>query len=128
MSSKTITASQSLFAARLFNISSIVATLIAPLMMIWVAASIFMYASIAHHPNPRTVYYNRISGYRFYGAAGAMVVFGQPIYSWFNNWHGIVAAWLILVIVVVPFGLWDIFRAGRETWQDITISEAQTSE
>ena len=124
---KTITAAQSLFAARLFNIASIVATLIAPLLMIWIAASIFVYSSVAYHPNPRTVYYNRISGYRFYGAAGAMVVFGQPVYSWFGNWHGLVAVWLILVVVVVPFGLWDISRAGHEDWQDLTI-EVETSE
>lgn len=124
---KVITAAQSRFSAQLFNIASVIATLIPPLLMIWIAASIFVYASIAHHPNPRTVYYNRISGYRFYGAAGAMVVFGQPIYSLFNNWHGLVAAWAILAIVVVPWGLWDISRARREPWQDMTI-EVETNE
>ena len=125
MASKTITGKSALFAARLFNIASITATLIAPLLMIWIAASIFTYASIAHHPNPRTVYYNRISGYRFYGAAGAMVIFGQPVYSLFENWYGLVAAWLILVVVVVPFGIWDIFRAGRESWEDLIIEVEQ---
>lgn len=125
MASKTITGKSALFAARLFNIASITATLIAPLLMIWIAASIFTYASIAHHPNPRTVYYNRISGYRFYGAAGAMVIFGQPVYSLFENWYGLVAAWLILVVVVVPFGIWDIFRAGREDWEDLIIEVEQ---
>lgn len=125
MASKTITGNSALFAARLFNIASITATLIPPLLMIWIAASIFTYASIAHHPNPRTVYYNRISGYRFYGATGAMVIFGQPIYSLFENWHGLVAAWLILVVVVVPFGIWDIFRAGRESWEDLIIEVEQ---
>lgn len=125
MASKTITGKSALFAARLFNIASITATLIAPLLMIWIAASIFTYASVAHHPNPRTVYYNRISGYRFYGAAGAMVIFGQPVYSLFENWYGLVAAWLILVVVVVPFGIWDIFRAGRESWEDLIIEVEQ---
>lgn len=121
MATKTITAAQSLFSARLFNIASIVATVIAPLLMVWVAISIFVYSSIAYHPNPRTVYYNRISGYRFYGVAGAMVVFGQPISSFFHSWHGLLMIWLIMVVVVVPWGLWDIIRAGRENWQDITI-------
>jgi hypothetical protein len=125
MTTKTITAASALFSARLFNIASITATLIAPLLMIWIAASIFAYASVAHHPNVRTVYYNRISGYRFYGATGAMVIFGQPIYSLFGNWHGLVATWLILVVVVVPFGIWDIIRAGREDWQDLTIGVAE---
>ncbi len=121
MATQIVTGKSALFASRIFNIASIVATLIAPLLMIWIAASIFVYASVAHHPNPRTVYYNRIAGYRFYGATGTMVVFGQPIYGLFNNWHGLVAAWSIIAIVVVPFGLWDIIRAGRENWQDLTI-------
>ena len=122
MATKVVTGKQSLFAARLFSIISIIASLIPPLLMIWVAASIFVYASIAHHPNPRTVYYNRISGYRFYGAAGAMMVLGQAIYSFlFNNWHGLLAIWAIIAIIVVPFGLWDIIRAGREKWEDLTV-------
>lgn len=124
---KVVTAGQSRFSAQLFNIASVIATLIPPLLMIWIAASIFVYASIAHHPNPRTVYYNRISGYRFYGAAGAMVVFGQPVYSLFGNWHGLVAIWAVLAIVVVPLGLWSIYKAGREQWQDMTI-EVDTNE
>ncbi len=122
MATKVITGKESLFSARLFSIISIVVSLIPPLLMIWIAASIFVYASIAHHPNPRTVYYNRISGYRFYGAAGAMMIFGQPIYSFvFSSWHGLVAIWAIIVIIVVPFGLWDIIRAGREKWEDLTV-------
>lgn len=124
---KVITAQQSRFSAQLFNIASVIATLIPPLLMIWIAASIFMYASIAHHPNPRTVYYNRISGYRFYGAAGAMMVFGQPIYGLFENWHGLIAVWSVLAVVVVPWGLLSIFKAGREQWQDMTI-EVDTNE
>ena len=124
---KLITAGQSRFSAQLFNIASVVATLIAPLLMIWIAASIFVYASIAHHPNPRTAEYNRFSGYRFYGAAGAMMVFGQPIYVLFGNWHGLVAIWAILAIVVVPWGLWSIYKAGHEEWQDMTI-EVDTNE
>jgi hypothetical protein len=121
MTDRIVSGRSALFAARLFNIASIVATVVAPLLMIWIAASIFTYASIAHHPNARTVYYNRISGYRFYGVAGAMVVAGQPIYGLFGNWHGLVAIWVIMLAVVVPAGLWDIYRAGRENWQDIIL-------
>uniref|UniRef100_E6QRD5 Uncharacterized protein n=1 Tax=mine drainage metagenome TaxID=410659 RepID=E6QRD5_9ZZZZ len=125
---RTVSGRSALFAARLFNIASIIATVIAPLLMLWIAASIFAYASIAHHPNPRTVYYNRISGYRFYGVAGAMVVAGQPIYGLFGNWHGLVAIWVVMMLVVVPAGLWDIYRAGRENWQDITLETETESE
>ncbi|MEO6147387.1 MAG: hypothetical protein ABIT70_10120 [Sulfuriferula sp.] len=124
---KVITAEQARFAAQVFNIASVTASLIVPLLMIWIAASIFAYASIAHHPNPRTADYNRFAGYRFYGAAGGMMVFGQPIYMLFDNWHGLVAVWGILAIVVVPWGLWSIYKAGHEEWQDMTI-EVDTNE
>ncbi len=119
---QVISGKSALLQARLFNIASITATIIAPLLMLWIAFSIFLYAMIAHHPNPRTVYYNRISGYRFYGVAGLMVFAGQPIYGLFGGgWHGLVAIWGIMVLVVVPMGVWDIIRAGREHWEDIII-------
>ncbi len=124
---KVITAEQARFAAQVFNIASIVATLIAPLLMAWIAISIFVYASVAHHPNPQTAEYNRFAGYRFYGATGTMVIFGQPIHALFGNWHGLVAVWGILVIVVVPWGLWSIYKAGHEEWQDMII-EVDTNE
>lgn len=118
---KVIGASQQRFSAQVFTIASVIATLIPPLLMIWIAASIFVYASIAHHPNPKVAHYNRIAGYRFYGIAGAMVVFGQPIYELFGNWHGLVAVWAIMAAVIVPWGLWDVMRARKEPWQDMVI-------
>ncbi len=121
MATHVVTAKGSLLAARLFNIASMVATVFAPLLMVWIAISICMYASIAHHPNPRTVYYNRWAGYRFYGAAGTMVAAGQPIYALFDNWRGLVLIWVLMMLVVVPWGLRDIWRAGKEEWQDMTI-------
>ncbi len=124
---KVITAAQSRFSAQLFSIASITATLIAPLLMIWIAASIFVYSSVAYHPNPLTAQYNRFAGYRFYGSAGAMMIVGQPIYMLFDNWHGLVAVWAIMVAIVVPWGLWAIYKASRENWQDMTI-EVDTNE
>ncbi len=121
MTETTVTAAQSLFAARIFNIGSIVATVFAPLLMLWIAGSIFVYSSVAYHPNPRVAYYNRIAGYRFYGAVGTMMVVGQPFSSLFHGWYRLLAIWLVIAIVVIPFGLWDIIRAGRENWQDLTI-------
>ncbi len=125
MTTKVISGKSALLAARLFNAVSILCTVVAPLWMIWMAASMFMYAAIAHHPNPRTVHYNRWAAYRFYGISGAMVVVGQPLYSIFDNWRGVVLDWIIMVLVVVPAGLYDIFRAGREDWQDMTVEVAE---
>ena len=103
-------------AAQMFNFGSIIAVLIAPLLMIWIAASIFVYASIAHHPNAKVAKYNQWAGYRFYGAAGAMMVFGTPIYHIFNDWHGLLAIWTIMFVVVVPAGILSIIKAYKEQW------------
>ncbi|PWB59756.1 MAG: hypothetical protein C3F18_00610 [Nitrosomonadales bacterium] len=124
---KIISAAQQRFSARIFNLASIIAVLIPPLLMIWIAASIFAYASVAHHPNPKVAHYNRFAGYRFYGVAGAMVVFGQPIYGLFNNWHGLLAVWAIFAAVVIPWGIRDLLRVQRENWQDMEI-EVNTHE
>lgn len=125
---KIITAEQQRSSARIFNLASMVAVLIPPLLMIWIAASIFAYASVAHHPNPRVVHYNRFAGYRFYGVAGAMVVFGQPIYGLFGNWHGLLAVWAIMALAVIPLGLRDLIRVQRENWQDMDVIEVNTHE
>lgn len=121
MAQKRIGAEQAKKAALIFNLASMAASILVPLLMIWIAASIFVYAAVAHHPNPRTVYYNRIAGYRFYGVAGVLLVFGQPVYSYFGGWHALLGLWAVLVLVTVPLGLRDWFRVTRETWQDMTI-------
>ena len=122
---RVISASQSRFAARVFTLASMVATLLPPLLMIWIAASIFVYASIAHHPNPRVVHFNRWAGYRFYGAAGFLMVFGQPIFSLLNDWHiALPVLWGLLALCVIPWGIWDLIRVSRENWQDLVIEVA----
>ena len=118
---KIISPEQQRLSARIFNLASMIAVLIPPLLMIWIAASIFVYASVAHHPNPKVVNFNRFAGYRFYGVAGAMVVFGQPIYGLFNNWNGLLVIWAIFAVVVIPWGIRDLLRVQRENWQDMEI-------
>lgn len=145
---RVISAKSSRFSAQLFNICSIAAitagisaltlgkllagqkigflplVLSFPPLMIWLAASIFVYASIAHHPNERTRHFHRWAGYRFYGATGAMMVIGQPIYELMGGWSGLMAVWLLVFLVVVPWGLYAIWKAAREDWQDMTIEVA----
>lgn len=145
---RVISASSSRFSAQLFNICSVAAitagisaltlgkllagqkigflpmVLSFPPLMIWLAASIFVYASIAHHPNERTRHFHRWAGYRFYGATGAMVVFGQPIYELLGGWSGLMAVWVLVFMIVVPWGLYAIWKAAREDWQDMTIEVA----
>ena len=120
-SKSVIAAKDSRRAAQLFNIGSIVAVLIAPLLMVWIAVSIFVYASVAHHPNTKVAAYNRWAGYRFYGVAGFMVPFGSPIYEIFGNWHGVLALWAIMFIVVVPWGIWSVIKARRDKWSETLV-------
>jgi hypothetical protein len=142
---RVIPAASSRFAAQIFNILSVTALLVSlvaltlgkllaghkigflpfvlslPPVMLWLAASIFVYAAIAHHPNPRTVFYNKWAGYRFYGVMGSLVVFGQPLYGLFGGWQGLMLVLGLAVAIIVPWSLWDIYRAAREPWQDITL-------
>ncbi|MGO9445576.1 MAG: hypothetical protein ACLPXB_12465 [Thiobacillaceae bacterium] len=92
-----------------------------PPLMIWIGASIFVYATVGHHPNPRTVAYNRWAAYRFYGATGTLVVFGQFVYESFGSWAGILGIWGILFLIVVPPGLYAIWKAHKEQWNDLVI-------
>ena len=142
---RVISASSARFAAQLFNIITVAALMISltalllgkllashkigflpfvlslPPVMIWLGASIFVYASIAHHPNPRTAHYNKWAGYRFYGVMGSMVVIGQPIYGLLDGWKGLMLVLGLAVALIVPWALFDIWRAAREKWEDLTV-------
>lgn len=142
---RLISASSSRFAAQLFNIITVAVLLISltalllgkllashkigflpfvlslPPVMIWLGASIFVYASVAHHPNPRAVHYNKWAGYRYYGVMGSLVVFGQPIYGLMGGWLGLMLVMGLAVTIIVPWALFDIYKAAREPWADMVI-------
>lgn len=126
MEQKTVvTARQSRLAARAFNIGNIIAASVPVLMFIWFAASIFVYASIAHHPDLRVREYNRFAGYRFYGIVGTFVVilnFTGEMKEWLGGAiHMWLAVWAICFLTMVPPGIWAFVKAGRESWQDIEL-------
>lgn len=145
---RVITASSSRFSAQLFNLITIAVLLASltalllgkllvsqkigflplvlslPPIMIWLGASIFVYASIAHHPNPRTAHYNKWAGYRYYGVMGGLVVFGQPLYDMLGGWEGLMLVLGLAIAIIVPWALFDVFKAAREPWQDMTIEVA----
>lgn len=145
---RVITAGSSRFAAQLFNIITVIVLMISltalllgkllashnigflpfvlslPPVMLWLGASIFVYASIAHHPNPRTAHYNKWAGYRFYGVMGSLVVIGPAIYGLLDGWLGLMLVLGLAVLIIVPWAVYDIVRAGREPWQNMTIEVA----
>lgn len=118
---KAITAEQCRLAALIFNVATIVAVVVPLLLMIWVGASMFVYAANAHHPDERVARYTRRAGFRFYGVAGAMVIFGQPIVSWLGGLHGVLAIWAIFAVTLIPPAVIDILKARREEWRDIIV-------
>ena len=145
---RVISASSSRFAAQLFNLLTVAALSISltalllgkllasqkigflpfvlslPPVMLWLGASIFVYAGIAHHPNPRTVHFNKWAGYRFYGVMGSLMVIGPAIYGLLDGWQGLMLVLGLAVLIIVPWALLDIYKAARETWQDLTIEVA----
>ena len=142
---RVITASSSRFAAQLFNLITVAVLLVTltalllgkllasqqigflplvlslPPLMIWLGASIFVYASIAHHPNPRTAHFNKWAGYRFYGVMGSLVVVGPAIYGLLGGWQGLMLVLGLAVAIILPWALYDIYKAAREPWADMTI-------
>ena len=145
---RVISASSSRFAAQLFNILTVVALTLSitalllgrllashkigflpfvlslPPVMIWLGASIFVYASIAHHPNSRAAHYNKWAGYRFYGVMGSLMGIGPAIYGLLDGWQGLMLGLGLAVLIIVPWALLDIYKAAREPWQDMTIEVA----
>lgn len=142
---RLITASSLRFSAQLFNIITVVVMLTSitalllgkllasqkvgflpfvlslPPVMIWFGGSIFVYASIAHHPNSQVAHYNKWAGYRFYGVMGSLVVIGPAIYGLLGGWQGLMLVMGLAVAIIVPWALLDIVRAAREPWADMTV-------
>lgn len=128
--------------ARLFNILAVATTLLSaslfglghliadkkmaflpmamslPPIMIWLAASIFVYAAIAHHPDLTVRHYNKWAGYRYYAIVGALTIFSNDLAQLPTGWLGV---WGLLLLSLVPWSLYDIWKAGKENWQDIEV-------
>ncbi|MBU4498644.1 MAG: hypothetical protein Q8K57_08485 [Thiobacillus sp.] len=145
---RVISASSSRFNALLFNLITVAVMLVSltalllgkllashnigflpfvlslPPVMLWLGASIFVYASIAHHPNGLTTHYNKWAGYRFYGVMGSLVVIGPVIYDLLGGWQGLMLVLGLAVAIIVPWALFDIYKASREPWVDMTIEVA----
>lgn len=140
-----ISAASCLRSARLFNYLAVATTLLSaalftlgqfiadkklaflpmamslPPVMIWLAFSIFVYASIAHHPDMTVRHYNKWAGYRYYAVVGTLTVFSNDLAHLPTGWPGVYA---LMVIALVPWALFDIWKAGRENWKDIEVEQA----
>jgi hypothetical protein len=142
-----ITAASCLRSARMFNLLAVATTLLAaslftlgqfiadkklaflpmamslPPVMIWLAASIFVYAAIAHHPHLTVRHYNKWAGYRYYGLVGFLTIFANDIAHLPTGWLGV---WALMILALVPWALYDVWRAGKEDWQDLEIDDVKS--
>lgn len=122
---RTVSGKGARLAAALFNYGNIAAILIpVPVGLLWLAASIVLYAMNRHHPEPRVGHYTQQAAYRFYGVVGFFVVaanFIPPEFTYF------LAVWALGVLVIVPWSLVDLVRIHREVWTDLTVTEAPES-
>lgn len=129
MVTKVITAKQQQRSAQSFAFFSSLAVMLMPAiipMLLWIAASIFAYCAVAHHPNPKVRSYLTPAGHRFYGVVGTLVVllnFSPQMAKWVGGWWQLgIIIWAASILVVVPLGVRDILRAQKEQWQDMTIN------
>lgn len=122
---KTITAAEQKRAAQIFDLLSAISVVTVVPIALWFGASIFVYASIGHHPNPRVVSYLRPAGYRFYGFAGTLVVvlnFSSTLAHWVGGALNLaLLIWVIGLLAVALPGLLSMRRAARENWQDMDV-------
>lgn len=128
---KLVSAAQCRRSAQIFIIGSMISVLVPPLLMVWIAASIFAYASVAHHPDMRVREYQRWAGYRFYGLVGTLIVVlnfsGEMKDLLGGGMNLLFTVWALSLLVVVPLGIRDLIRIHRENWQDMMV-EVQVHE
>ncbi|WP_408065677.1 hypothetical protein [endosymbiont of unidentified scaly snail isolate Monju] len=101
------------------DIGNIVSMLLPPLPLLWFGASMLVYAMHRHHPDPRVGEYTRWAGYRFYAVMGLII----PVGTFFPGDAKIawLVAWIVGILVIVPWSAWSILRARREDWHDIVL-------
>jgi len=110
-------------AATLFNYGNLLAIIVPVLGILWLGASMVVYAMNRHHPNPRVGYYTQWAAYRFYGLVG-FVVAEATFYG--RGWQAWLITWAITAAILIPWTLYDLLRIYREDWHDTPIPQEET--
>jgi hypothetical protein len=123
---RVIKAASSRFAAMQMDIGNIVSMLLPPLPVLWFGLSILVYAMHRHHPDPKVGEYTRWAGYRFYAVMGLII----PVGTFFPGDAKVawLVAWILGILVIVPWSAWSILRARRDHWEDIVLPSAEVGE
>lgn len=108
------------FSASLFNYGCIAAIVLPiPLGLLWLGASIVVYAMNRHHPNPKVGHYTQRMAYVFYGVAGFFVA--AAIFISGTSWLPYAVAWAIGALIVIPWAVIELVRIRRDAWEDLTL-------
>jgi hypothetical protein len=131
MSTKVLSPNSQKLSAQIFNFLSVIAIVlmpIFPILLVWIAASIVVYSANIYHPNPLVRRYTRYAGYRFYGFTGAslasMLFSGVLVEIAGGALNLMATIWLLGILIVVPMGIWSLYRAGHERWKEMWVEEA----
>ncbi len=121
---QVLTARSCRFAASLFNYGNIITVLLPPVGLLWLAASMVIYALNRHHPNERVGYYTQQAAYRIYGVTGVIVA--AAIFIPKNGLNYYLAIWALAVLIIVPLSIRDLVRIRRDDWCDVEVELTAT--
>lgn len=123
---QTLSAKSCRFAAALFNYGNIIAVLLPPVGMLWLAASMIIYALNRHHPNERVGHYTQQAAYRIYGVTGLIVA--AAIFIPKNGLYYYLAIWALAVLIILPWSILDLIRISRDDWCDVEFELTATDD
>lgn len=94
---------------------SFAALIVIPILVIWIGASMLLYAIHRHHPNPKVGRYTKRATHWFFAAVGGFVVVGIffPIDARYY-----LGAWLLAALAIVPWSIWNLIQIARDEWSD----------
>ena len=114
---QTLSARSCRFAASLFNYGNIIAVLLPPLGLLWLAASMIIYALNRHHPNEKVGHYTQQAAYRIYGVTGLIVA--AAIFIPKNGLYYYLGIWALAVLIILPWSIRDLWRIRKDEWCDV---------
>lgn len=107
-------------AAAVFNYGNIIAMMVpVPLGMLWLGASMLVYALNRHHPDPKVGHYTQQAAYRFYGISGFFVAAATFIPG--GEWTYYLVAWALAAAILIPWSIFDLIRIRRDRWDDLQL-------
>lgn len=116
-------------ATQLFNMLSMVAVTLMPaflLSLTWSAGSKLVYATSTYPPNPIFREHIGNGGYHFHGSVGALLgilSFSNELKKFFSSAQPMWLAILVFgFLVVVPFGLRNVWHASKEKWRNMPVA------